>query len=62
MFIIAAEIYVFGAAVFVILGKGERQWWAGGSRGDGLRRKKKDEVVVVQEDGQIRTIQGELTP
>ena len=62
MFIIAAEIYVFGAAVYIILGKGKRQWWAGGSRGDGGLHEKKDAVVVVQEDGQIRSIQGELTP
>ena len=30
VFIIAAEIFVFGAIVYLILGKGERQWWAGG--------------------------------
>lgn len=30
MFLIAAEVYAFGAIIFMILGKGERQWWAGG--------------------------------
>ena len=30
MFIIAAEIYVFGALVFLILGSGEKQPWADG--------------------------------
>ena len=63
VFIIAAEIYVFGAAMYIILGKGERQWWAGGSRDDGcLRDQMKNTVVVVQENGHIRNIQGELTP
>ncbi len=28
MFIIAAEVYIFGAIMYIILGKGERQWWA----------------------------------
>ena len=30
MFIIAAEIYVFGAFVFLVLGSGEKQPWADG--------------------------------
>ena len=31
MFIVAAEIYVFGAVVYLLLGSGEKQWWAKGS-------------------------------
>ena len=30
MFLISAEIYIFGALIYIILGRGERQWWAGG--------------------------------
>jgi len=30
VFIIAAEIYVFGAIAYLILGSGEKQWWADG--------------------------------
>ena len=30
MFIIAAEVYIFGALIYIILGQGERQSWAGG--------------------------------
>jgi len=30
VFIIAAEIYVFGAFVFLVLGSGEKQPWADG--------------------------------
>ena len=30
VFILAAEIYVFGALVYVILGRGDKQWWAEG--------------------------------
>jgi ACS family sodium-dependent inorganic phosphate cotransporter-like MFS transporter 5 len=30
VFLIAAEIYLFGCAVYVILGDGEKQWWADG--------------------------------
>ena len=30
MFIIAAEIYVFGALAYLLLGNGEKQWWADG--------------------------------
>ncbi len=32
MFIVAAEVYVFGAILYVILAEGKRQWWAGGER------------------------------
>ena len=28
MFIVTAEIYLFGAAIYAILGRGERQWWS----------------------------------
>ena len=34
MFIISAEVYVFGAIVYLILASGEKQWWA-----DGVRKK-----------------------
>ena len=30
VFIIAAEIYFFGAAVYLILADGKKQWWADG--------------------------------
>ena len=30
MFIITAEIYIFGALVYIILGRADRQRWAGG--------------------------------
>lgn len=30
MFIIAAEVYLFGAAIYAILGSGKKQWWADG--------------------------------
>ncbi|XP_065897733.1 sialin-like [Dysidea avara] len=30
VFIIAAEIYVFGAIAYLLLGSGEKQWWADG--------------------------------
>ena len=30
IFIISAEVYIFGAIMYIILGKGERQWWAKG--------------------------------
>lgn len=30
VFILAAEIYVFGAFIYLILASGEKQWWANG--------------------------------
>ena len=30
VFLISAEIYVFGAIVYFILGSGHKQWWADG--------------------------------
>jgi len=30
VFIIAAEIYVFGAIAYLLLGSGKKQWWADG--------------------------------
>ena len=30
MFIIAAEIYIFGALAYLLLGSGKKQWWADG--------------------------------
>ena len=32
MFIIAAEIYLFGTFFYVMLGEGKEQWWANGVR------------------------------
>ena len=31
MFIITAEVYLFGAAIFAILGDNTKQWWADGN-------------------------------
>ncbi len=39
VFIIAAEVYLFGAAIYAILGDGKKQWWA-----DGDRRKLKHQI------------------
>ncbi len=30
MFVITAEVYIFGALVYLILGRADRQRWAGG--------------------------------
>ena len=30
VFVIAAEINIFGAIIYLLFAKGERQWWAGG--------------------------------
>ena len=30
VFIVAAEIYVFGAIIYGILARGDKQWWADG--------------------------------
>ena len=55
VFIIAAEIYLFGAVVYLILGEGKRQWWAGGSKGIERKKKeykedfKKDDKLVISE-------------
>ena len=32
MFIIAAEVFLFGACIYIILAKGKEQWWADGVR------------------------------
>ena len=35
MFIIAAEVRIFGALAYLLLGSGKKQWWADGvERGD----------------------------
>ena len=34
MFIVAAEIYFFGAIAYVIMASGEKQWWADGVAND----------------------------
>ena len=52
MFLLSAEIYIFGALVYLILGRGERQPWAGGEeKKDGkdakkLEKKTGDEVKM----------------
>ena len=38
VFTIAAEIYIFGAILYIILGKGERQPWAGGGDEEGVAK------------------------
>ena len=38
VFIISAEVYVFGAIVYLILASGEKQWWA-----DGVQRRRRRE-------------------
>ena len=30
VFFLSAEIYAFGALIFLILGSGKKQWWADG--------------------------------
>ena len=30
VFIVAAEVYLFGACIYLILGDGKKQWWADG--------------------------------
>ena len=32
VFIIAAEVYIFGALVYLILAEGTKQWWADGTK------------------------------
>ena len=34
VFLISAEIYIFGALVFLILASGQKQWWADGVKGN----------------------------
>ena len=33
VFLICAEVYVFGAIIYLILARGEKQWWADGVEG-----------------------------
>ena len=33
VFLISAEVYLFGAIIYLILGRGEKQWWADGVEG-----------------------------
>ena len=40
VFILAAEIYLFGGAIYLILADGEKQWWA-----DGVKHHKRDRVT-----------------
>ena len=51
VFIIAAEIYVFGAVVYLILGRGERQTWAGGKGSEGVNRTGKKSINAVDHNG-----------
>ena len=37
VFFLSAEIYAFGAVMFLILGSGEQQWWADGPMKDSDR-------------------------
>ena len=59
VFIIAAEVYIFGALVYLILAEGTKQWWA-----DGVKRARsgedEDEIIVSQK--QKATIQEQNGP
>ena len=48
VFIIAAEVYLFGAVVYLILGEGKRQWWAGGT--NGIESKRMEDKEDFQKD------------
>ena len=49
MYIIAAEVYVFGAIVYAILGEGRRQHWAGGEKDVGVAREGEKDLGVAGE-------------
>ena len=34
VFLLSAEVYMFGALIYIILGRGERQWWAADTSAD----------------------------
>lgn len=42
VFLLAAEVYLFGAAIYAILGDGKKQWWADGD----YRRNKKQNSSI----------------
>ena len=45
VFILAAEIYVFGAFVYVILGRGDKQWWAEGVSTTAINQDEKERLM-----------------
>ena len=50
VFIISAEVYVFGAIVYLILASGEKQWWA-----DGVQRRRGEQSDV--KDTKYKSVQ-----
>ena len=56
MFIISAELYIFGALVYLILAQGERQWWAGGKRREekGNEESEESSSIVVNGYGSFK--------
>lgn len=38
VFIVAAEIYLFGAIVYAILARGDEQWWADGAKKQNFKK------------------------
>ena len=48
VFLITAEVYVFGAIMYLILASGEKQWWADGVEGKcgGYFVKRQQEIVI----------------
>jgi ACS family sodium-dependent inorganic phosphate cotransporter-like MFS transporter 5 len=56
VFLIAAEIYLFGCAVYVILGDGEKQWWADGVT---KRKTKADGLIPTQQKPPEESVQTE---
>ena len=61
VFIIAAEIYAFGAAVYLLLGSGRKQPWADGCKHDSsptsdlptFQKTTKDSVLVKDNESKI---------
>lgn len=45
VFLIAAELYLFGACIYIILADGKKQWWA-----DGLIKHKHSTLLSSTED------------
>uniref|UniRef100_A0A1X7UN88 Major facilitator superfamily (MFS) profile domain-containing protein n=1 Tax=Amphimedon queenslandica TaxID=400682 RepID=A0A1X7UN88_AMPQE len=40
VFLISVQVYIFGAAVYLILADGKKQWWA-----DGVKKERKDSSI-----------------
>ena len=64
MFIISAEVYIFGAIIFLILASGEKQWWADGVKGGGCgapgyssQPHSPDDKIYVFEKKNIKSVQ-----